>query len=53
MDYVTINSSEYRVQESSERVSIVLSRRGDMLNDLVVPFRAHTLSGVDNPALRK
>lgn len=53
VDMVTIDASEYRVHEASEVVNITLSRTGDLLDDIIIPFRAHHIPDMANSAIRE
>ena len=53
MDTVTIAATEYSVPEGSGQANITLVRTGDMLDDIMIPFRAHALPDAANPAIRE
>ena len=53
MDTVTLDESGYSVIEGSEVVTITLTRSGDLLNDITIPFRAHAIPDANNAAIRK
>ena len=52
MDEVTLDASEYSQVEGGGAVEITLLRSGDLLDDVIVPFRAHSITGATNAATR-
>ena len=53
VDEVTLSSSEYSAIEGDVEVSITLMRSGDLYDDIIIPFRAHAITGATNAATRK
>ena len=53
MDTVTLDGSGYSGNEGSEVVTITVTRSGDLLDNITVPFRAHAIPDATNAAIRK
>ena len=51
MDTVTLNASGYSEEEGSEVVTITITRSGDLLDSITVPFRARNISDAINAAI--
>ena len=51
MDTVTLNASGYSEEEGSEVVTITVTRSGDLLDNITVPFRAQNISDATNAAI--
>ena len=53
VDTVTLNASGYSEEEGSEVVTITVTRAGDLLDSITVPFRAKNISDAANAAICK
>ena len=53
MDTVTLNRLGCSEYEGSEVVTITVTRSGDLLDNITVPFRAHAIPDAANAAIRK
>ena len=53
VDTVTLDESGYSGKEGNEVVTITVTRSGDLLNDITIPFRARAVPDAVNAAIRK